>query len=125
MEQIDHLLGYLIGNAIAYTPRDGEVRVSVAPAGHGDGLVFTVADTGIGIPAEAQPHIFEELYRAKNAREHSALGSGLGLAITKRIVDRLGGEITVHSETGVGSRFWVELPAIGEACAEQPVAASS
>jgi signal transduction histidine kinase len=69
----------------------------------------SVEDNGVGIAPEDQERIFEEFQRVGNAR-HSTAGAGLGLTITRRLVERLGGEIRVHSEPGQGSRFEVDLP---------------
>jgi signal transduction histidine kinase len=71
-----------------------------------------VKDTGIGIPAEALPHIFDEFYRAKNERTRFIAGTGLGLTIVKKIVQSYFGQIDVESELGKGSIFSVLLPAI-------------
>jgi len=71
-----------------------------------------VQDTGIGIPEGALSHLFEEFYRAPNAKELSAEGTGLGLAITKDLVQRLEGRITVESKVGVGTTFHVFLPLV-------------
>jgi len=68
-----------------------------------------VADTGIGIPEEALPHLFEEFYRAPNAKK-TEVGTGLGLAIVKDLVERYGGRIQVKSTVGVGTTFTVTLP---------------
>jgi signal transduction histidine kinase len=71
----------------------------------------TVIDTGIGIPEEAQAHLFEEFYRAPNARTTDAVGTGLGLAIVKELVDRFRGRVTVHSPgLAQGTTFTVALP---------------
>jgi len=69
-----------------------------------------VADTGIGIPEEAMPHLFEEFYRAPNARSIEREGTGLGLSIVRETVNNLGGRISVQSEPGVGTCFTVTLP---------------
>jgi signal transduction histidine kinase len=69
-----------------------------------------VADTGIGIPADEVQHLFTRFFRASTARARSISGNGLGLAIVKSIVERHGGEVSVDSELGQGSRFIVSLP---------------
>ena len=71
---------------------------------------LSVDDTGIGIPAEDLPHVFERFYRVDKARTREAGGSGLGLAIAKWIVDVHSGEISVTSRCGEGSRFLVWIP---------------
>jgi two-component system phosphate regulon sensor histidine kinase PhoR len=69
-----------------------------------------VSDTGIGIPPESLPRIFEEFYRAKNAKEMGQEGTGLGLSLVKHIVDRYHGTISVESKVNDGSTFTVTLP---------------
>ena len=104
---LDRIVLNLVGNAVKYTAR-GHVRVSLAPAG---GRVrLDVADTGIGIPREALPSLFNEFYRASNAKAAGESGTGLGLAIVKLLVARYGGEISVDSREGEGTTMTVLLP---------------
>ena len=104
---LDRIVVNLVGNAVKYTAR-GHVRVSLAAA---DGRVrFEVADSGIGIPREALPHLFAEFYRASNAKAAGETGTGLGLAIVKLLVTRYGGEISVASQEGEGTTMTVLLP---------------
>jgi two-component system sensor histidine kinase SenX3 len=70
-----------------------------------------VEDTGIGIPEVERPHVFEEFYRAANARERVPAGTGLGLAIVRSVAEQHGGTVEVASEAGRGTSFTVELPA--------------
>jgi len=101
----------LVANAIKYTPEAGEVEVSVRAEGQ---MAFLdVSDNGIGISAQALPHVFERFYRADKARSRISGGAGLGLAIVKAICDAHGAEIKVSSEEGHGSRFTVALPLMG------------
>jgi heavy metal sensor kinase len=98
----------LLDNALKYTYVDGKVCVEVSTV---DGRArLNVEDTGIGIPAEALPHVFERFYRVDKARSRQMGGAGLGLAIVKSIVTAHGGQITVESNEGRGSSFRVELP---------------
>lgn len=99
------VVGNLVDNAFKYTPRGG--RVSVALRRDGAALSLEVADTGVGIPAEAQPRLFEKFYRGRNA---DAPGNGLGLALAQAIVGAYGGTIRVASAPGRGSVFTVRLP---------------
>jgi two-component system phosphate regulon sensor histidine kinase PhoR len=87
---------------------DGKIVLS-AHAGN-DEVIFTVADTGIGIPQADQPRIFERFYRVDVARSREAGGTGLGLAIAKHLIEVHGGRIWVESELGVGSKFHFSVP---------------
>ena len=96
----------LIGNAIKFTPRGGAVTVLLAAVA--DRVEVSVEDTGLGIPADALPTIFDPYRRAHRGHK----GSGLGLAVVKGLVEAHGGQITVESEEGKGSCFTVSLPAV-------------
>jgi signal transduction histidine kinase len=103
------VLSNLITNAIKYNQVGGRVTVHAAPRdGHTD---IEVSDTGVGIPPEAVPRLFEEFYRVKTDQTRDIPGSGLGLAICRRIVTALGGSIDVRSRVGEGTTFTVRLPA--------------
>ena len=108
--RIREMLLNLVTNAIKYTPQGGTVSLGLTQE---DGsVVFTVADTGIGIAPGDLPHIFERFWRADPARSRTGdrPGTGLGLAITKWIAEAHGGSITVQSRPGRGSVFTVRLP---------------
>jgi two-component system, OmpR family, phosphate regulon sensor histidine kinase PhoR len=106
-EGLDRIFVNVVGNAVKYTPPGGAVTISVQQV---DGQAqVEVADTGIGIPEEALPHLFEEFYRAPNAKK-AEVGTGLGLAIVKDLVERYGGRIQVKSTVGVGTTLLVTLP---------------
>jgi two-component system, OmpR family, sensor histidine kinase BaeS len=98
----------LLGNAIQYTPENGKIDVTIYE--DGDDVVTIVQDTGIGIPQEDIPHVFERLYRTSQARTRTNGGSGLGLSIVKGLVDLHHGQIWAESEEGKGSRFIFRLP---------------
>jgi len=98
----------LLDNAIRYTPSPGAVFVSLRH--EGQMAVLAITDTGIGIPAEDIPFIFERFYRVDKSRSRAEAGSGLGLAICKHIVQAHGGKIEVESQVGAGSTFSVWLP---------------
>lgn len=101
--RLAEVLQNLVDNAVQYTPPGGKIAVS---ATHGNGeVVFTVSDTGIGIPEADQPRIFERFYRADAARSREAGGTGLGLSIAKHLIEAHGGRIWVESEAGAGSKF--------------------
>ena len=98
----------LIDNAVKYTPEGGSIRVTV---GRADGrAVFTVADTGEGIPADHLPRVFDRFYRVDKGRSREMGGTGLGLAIAKSIVTAHGGAIDLTSTVGVGTTAIVTLP---------------
>ncbi len=107
--QCKSLLLNLLDNAIKYTPENGSVivRLHAAPGA----IAGQVTDTGIGIPPEDQEQLFTEFFRARNARELGVRGTGLGLVIVKRIIEGLGGRISVESKVGQGSTFSFEIPA--------------
>jgi len=107
-ESIRELFTNLIANAIKYTPKGG--KASVSASADSNFLRVSVSDTGIGINAEDLANIFDEFYRAENARQFDAAGTGLGLSIVKAIVQAHGGQITVASEPGQGTTFEVLLP---------------
>ena len=108
-EQMRMVVWNLLENGVKYTPPGGTVTLSAAAS---DATVdISVADTGIGIPADALPHIFERFYRVDKARSRRAGGAGLGLALAHDIVAAHGGSVGVESAPGQGSRFTVRLPA--------------
>ena len=106
--RLQEVLQNLLDNAIQYTLPGGKIVLSAELKN--DGVVFTVADTGIGIPTADQPRIFERFYRVDAARSREAGGTGLGLAIAKHLVEVHGGRVWVESEVGVGSRFHFSVP---------------
>ena len=104
--RLGQLLSNLVSNAVKFTPEGGQVRVRV---GEQDGMcVVEVTDSGIGIPAEEQSHLFERFYRASTAT--GTAGSGLGLAISKAIAEAHGGTIRIADSGGSGTRFVLEIP---------------
>ncbi len=98
----------LMTNAARYTPDGGEIRMSVAC--QESQLTIAVADTGCGIPPEAQSHIFTKMYRADNAVKMVAQGTGLGLYMSRGFIETLGGSISFISGVGKGTTFTVTLP---------------
>ena len=106
---LDRILVNLVGNAVKYTPTGGQVTIEACIFDHE--ISVTITDTGIGIPADALPHLFEEFYRAPNVRAANIIGTGLGLAIVKRLVERYSGRIEVESTVGQGTTFTLTFPA--------------
>jgi signal transduction histidine kinase len=107
IDGLDRVLGNLIDNAIKYTPTGGSVRIEVIEKR--DQVEITVSDTGIGIPEDALPHVWDEFFRARNVREAGITGTGLGLTIVQQLVNRFGGQIEVHSVVGKGATFTLAL----------------
>jgi two-component system, OmpR family, phosphate regulon sensor histidine kinase PhoR len=99
----------IIDNALKYTPADGRVQIRW----HRDGAeaCLAVADTGVGIPAEAIPRVTERFYRVDKGRDRATGGTGLGLAIVKHVLQRHGARLEVESQPGAGSTFTCRFPA--------------
>ena len=110
-DRIKQLMINLVDNAIKYTPQGGRVTLGLRHTERE--AVLTVADTGMGIPAEDLAHIFERFYRVDKARSRTAGGTGLGLSIVQWIAQAHGGRIDVQSEIGKGTTFTVRLPLAG------------
>jgi signal transduction histidine kinase len=106
--KLAQILRNFISNALKFTEK-GEVRVS-ARLGDDDSVIFAVADTGIGIPPESHPLIFEDFSQVQSPIQKGLRGTGLGLSLSKRLAALLGGRVTMRSEPGVGSVFSVVLP---------------
>ena len=109
-DKLQQILLNLLTNAIKFTPRGGELRIDCAR--DGDLVAISVEDTGIGIAADKLASVFEPFVQidAKLTRTHE--GVGLGLAISRDLARGMGGDLTVRSEVGVGSRFTLTLPAV-------------
>ena len=108
-ERIHQVLFNLVDNAVRFTPPGGAVRIT---ARHEDDRVeVTVADTGVGIPPEHLPRLFERFYRVDVARSRGDGGTGIGLAIARSVVEAHGGRIVAESVPGHGSTFTFDLPA--------------
>jgi two-component system phosphate regulon sensor histidine kinase PhoR len=112
-EGLERLATNLLDNAVKYNREGGRVTVRLGRMAEGAGqAVLEVADTGIGIPEDALPRIFERFYRVDKGRARTADegGTGLGLAIVKHVTQSAGGRLEVESELGVGTTFRVYLP---------------
>jgi two-component system phosphate regulon sensor histidine kinase PhoR len=108
-EAMRQVMDNLIVNAIQYTPQGG--RVSVQVDRKGAEAYIRVQDTGVGIPLEHQPRIFERFYRVDKHRSREDGGTGLGLSIVKHLVQSMNGKVSVSSEPGLGSTFVVQMKA--------------
>ena len=98
----------MLDNAIKFNRPNGEVRVETRSL---DGnACITISDTGIGIPSEDLPRIFERFYRVDKARSRAMGGTGLGLSIVRHVIEQMGGSLKVDSELGEGSRFTLLIP---------------
>jgi len=108
LDRINEVIGNLLSNAFKFTPRGGEVDLTLEP--DGNNVRVSVRDTGAGIPADQVPRIFDKFYMADNQSSARAAGSGLGLAIAKQIVEAHGGKISCESTVGSGTMFSITLP---------------
>lgn len=107
-EDLEELVCNLVSNAIKYTPPGGRVVASVAA--DGEHAVVRVTDTGIGIPKDDLPKLFDEFHRCSNVRQSGIEGTGLGMAIVKTLADRHRAEVRVESEEGQGTTVEVRFP---------------
>jgi signal transduction histidine kinase len=114
---VERLVANLVENAVKYTTA-GSVRATLAR--EGDTIRMAVVDTGIGIPEESLPKLFQEFHRARNAKALDEVGTGLGLTVVKDLVDRYEGRITVDSREGAGTTVTVWLPLAPGPAAEPP-----
>jgi signal transduction histidine kinase/CheY-like chemotaxis protein len=106
--KVSQVLRNFISNALKFTER-GEVRVSVR-AGHDQTVVFSVADTGIGISPADQERIFQEWEQVEGKHQKTAKGTGLGLPLSRKLAQLVGGDVYVRSQIGIGSTFFVSVP---------------
>lgn len=109
--KVSQILRNFISNALKFTER-GEVRVSARVAPGGGDIIFSVADTGIGIAPEHQSTVFEEFAQIENPLQRKVRGTGLGLPLSKKLAELLGGSVSVESTLGAGSTFSVIVPAV-------------
>ncbi|HUQ89051.1 MAG TPA: HAMP domain-containing sensor histidine kinase [Vicinamibacterales bacterium] len=105
--RLEQALQNLAANALRHTAPGGKVRLGAARAN--GRITLTVTDSGVGIPAEHLPHVFDRFYKADQSRLHAG-GSGLGLSIVKAIVERHGGTVAARSDQGVATVFEIVLP---------------
>jgi two-component system sensor histidine kinase BaeS len=108
VKRIGRVLNNLLTNALQHTPGGGKVTVHAFPAPQG--VLVEVNDTGEGISADDQPHIFERFFRGEKSRSHLTGGAGLGLAIARGIIEAHHGQIGVENVPGGGARFFFVIP---------------
>lgn len=128
-ERMREVITNLFDNAVKYTP---EGKISIKLSGDDNWVTISITDTGIGIPQEDIPHMFQKFYRVDNTATRQIGGTGLGLFISRKIVEMNHGKIWVESEVNKGSTFYISLPRISqdkanelkkqEAAAETPLA---
>jgi signal transduction histidine kinase len=111
-DQLRRMLLNIVENALKFTPVPGRVELKGYREGE-DGITVEVCDTGVGIPEEALPHVFDRFYRVDPSRTRSSSqgGSGLGLSIAQGLVNAHGGTISISSTPGEGTRVMIRLPA--------------
>ena len=107
-DRINQVFDNLLGNAIKFNPRGGTITIHLETVG--DMVQLTVADTGVGIPADKLEKVFDRFYQVDGSATRRFGGAGLGLAIVRRIIEAHGGQIWVESELGQGSAFKFTLP---------------
>jgi PAS domain S-box-containing protein len=115
---IDHfqeVMSNLVTNAIKYT-KEGSVTIDVG--GDNENVFISVTDSGIGIPAEDLPHLFQKFYRVDNSDTREIGGTGLGLYLSRRLSESMGGHLTVESTYGKGSVFTIDLPRVSNEAAQ-------
>ena len=107
-DRLNEVIGNLLSNAFKFTPRNGRIRMRAASADGGVGIA--ISDTGVGVPQDKLPRIFEKFFQVENDAQPRSVGSGLGLAISREIVDAHGGTISAESRVGKGTTIRVFLP---------------
>ncbi|UCD52554.1 MAG: HAMP domain-containing histidine kinase [Phycisphaerales bacterium] len=120
-DAIEETIANLLLNAIKYTPARG--AISIEARAEGDSALLEICDTGIGVPAAELPRIFDEFYRASNARQVERDGTGLGLSLARQLIEQHDGSISVFSTEGSGTTFRIVLPrAVARRATESVVA---
>ncbi|MFM8323097.1 MAG: PAS domain S-box protein, partial [Chloroflexota bacterium] len=118
--RLNQMLSKLLNNAVKFTAPGGQIGLEVTLDEPGRQVRFTVWDTGIGIPSEQLPHLFQPFVQLDGALSRRFEGTGFGLAFVGRIARQMGGSVGVESRPGQGSRFWFELPLDPAAPADLP-----
>lgn len=115
IDQLERAIINLVENAIKFTANGGQVVIRVYQDVANHALQFEIEDTGIGIPADLQPHVFERFWRGAGKGQYGAehvTGTGLGLSLVKAVVENHQGEIWLNSTSGVGTTFYVRIPVL-------------
>jgi signal transduction histidine kinase len=110
-DALEKIVGNVIANAIKFTPPKG--RIDVFAAQEGDMVTVRISDTGIGIPPEQLPHIFDRFYQVDGSATRRHQGLGLGLALVRELINRHGGDVTASSDSGNGTTFVLRFPHAG------------
>ena len=110
--RVSQIFHNLLSNAIRHTPAGGTLRIAARKSALSDTISIEVEDTGAGIDPDTLPHLFERFHKGGAARRHEYGGTGLGLSIVKQYVEAHGGQISVSSQAGGGTRFTFTLPAL-------------
>ena len=106
--QIKLVMENLLDNAVRYTKEKGKVEINISQKNND--VLFSIKDSGVGIPEKDQKYIFQKFFRSENALRHQTKGSGLGLYISKEIIKKAKGEIGFDSKENKGSTFWFTIP---------------
>ncbi len=109
-EAMEKVFYNILSNAIKFTPEGGRVDISVATTNDGAGAEVRISDSGVGIPAEELPHIFDRFRQVEGSSSTVQQGTGIGLALVKELVELHGGSIVVKSEAGHGAEFTIAIP---------------
>jgi hypothetical protein len=107
--QLERVVANLISNAVKFTPAGGSV--DIAARQEGNEVVFTVRDTGVGVPLDEQKHLFTRFFRSSVSSRLKIRGTGLGLFLARQVIEGHGGTLVAESVPGSGSTFTVRLPA--------------
>ena len=122
-DKIEHILYNIIGNAFKYTPKEGNIQITVKPLNKKEVLKISISDSGVGIPKEELEDIFTLFYRSTN--KNTAKGTGIGLALTKELINLHKGKIKVESSKSEGTTFTIKLPVSEDAYTDDEKITSS